>query len=72
MILGYDSHGAEVVEQTNEYKKYYNLSNLFTISLLVIPKNDGAFTIFHLVSIKTIRKFIYIFDNFLIVLILTR
>lgn len=25
MILGYDSHGAEVVEQTNEYKKYYNL-----------------------------------------------
>ncbi|NLS88072.1 SMI1/KNR4 family protein [Bacillus subtilis] len=27
MILGYDSHGAEVVEQTNEYKKYYNLSD---------------------------------------------
>ncbi|MDQ0926371.1 hypothetical protein QFZ25_000431 [Bacillus atrophaeus] len=25
MILGYDSHGAEVVEQTKEYKTFYNL-----------------------------------------------
>ena len=24
MILGYDSHGAEVVEQTNEYKSIIN------------------------------------------------
>lgn len=25
MILGYDSHGAEVVEQTKEYRTFYNL-----------------------------------------------
>lgn len=25
MILGYDSHGAEVVEQTKEYSTFYNL-----------------------------------------------
>lgn len=25
MILGYDSHGAEVVEQTKEYRTFYKL-----------------------------------------------
>ncbi len=29
MILGYDSHGAEVVEQTNEYK------NIITFSMVL-------------------------------------
>ncbi|WP_153529987.1 SMI1/KNR4 family protein [Bacillus sp. TYF-B5-5] len=36
MILGYDSHGAEVVEQTKEYRTFYNL----ILGLVVIEYID--------------------------------